>query len=213
MTSQTTQTALEGVVGVGRECQTGRCRDVVSHLSDREVISPQVFRERRVPQSFQAPVEIGDRKALSAQRHSASADHLQRPANSAFTKPSQHHVPFGQQGEVPHIMTARAQPADDLIEEVDIDDGHRRDQRCRATPQSEIEDFVDTLSPGRQILEIAAQLRRHRPVQPETDMFRVADDAARQATLELVGSLRLSSTERPVDPQQHTANLLDEATR
>jgi hypothetical protein len=46
-------------------------------------------------------------------------------------------------------------------------------------------------------------MRWHHPVQAVAQVLRVADDAASQPPVYLIGSVRLPAAKRPVDPQQH----------
>lgn len=57
-------------------------------------------------------------------------------------------------------------------------------------------------TPGRQVLEVTAQVGRQGPVQAEADVLRVADHAAREPPPDLVRGLRLAAPVRTVDPQQ-----------
>ena len=77
-------------------------------------------------------------------------------------------------------------------------------ERLIALSKGEIEHLINALPPGRDVLKVSAQAPRQRPVQPEPDVLRIADDAGRQPSLQLVRGLSLAAAKGAVDPQEHS---------
>lgn len=102
-----------------------------------------------------------------------------------------------------HGMACPAQPADDLCEVVGYDQRHRGEHRSGEPRERPVQDLEDALPPRREVLEVHAQRWRRHPLEAEADQLWIADDAARQPAVQLVGDLGLSTTEGPVDPDQH----------
>src|SRR5262249_10684115 len=151
-------------------------------------------------QPLQAVVELLDGPALPAQWGVLSGDVLEKVSEAALPKPPQYGLALGEESEVPYVVAQFGQTAQGLTEAVPVGDGHGDDDHALTLAQRQVEDLDHALPPGRQVLEVAAQFRRQHPAQPETGVFRVADDAAGQTSLDLVCGLCLAAPEGAVDP-------------